>query len=71
MSNTIFIGAGEVAQELGISIAYAYKLVKQLNSELEAKGFITIAGRTSRKYFQEKIYGVTARKGETYACIQN
>ena len=26
--------------------------------EVEAKGFITIAGRVSRKYYEEKFYGM-------------
>ena len=37
---------------------FAYKLVRQMNEELEAKGFITIAGRVSRKYYEEKFYGM-------------
>lgn len=36
----------------------AYKLIRQMNEELEAKGFITIAGRVSRKYYEEKFYGM-------------
>ena len=32
----------EVAQELSVSKPYAYKLIRQLNEELKAKGFITI-----------------------------
>ena len=47
-----FIRVGEVAKELEVSIPYAYKLIKKLNDELEAKGFITIAGRVSRQYLK-------------------
>ena len=54
----LFVTAGEVAQDLGISKPFAYKLVRQMNEELEAKGFITIAGRVSRKYYEEKFYGM-------------
>ncbi len=64
MSNPVFIKAEEVAKDLGVSTAYAYKLIKKLNGELKAKGFITISGRVSRKYYLEKIYGTEARKGE-------
>ena len=42
-------------RDLGSSKPFAYKLVRQMNEELEAKGFITIAGRVSRKYYEEKI----------------
>lgn len=41
-----------------MSIAYAYKLVKQLNKELEDKGFFTIRGRVSKQYFEERFYGI-------------
>lgn len=62
MNNKLFIKADEIAAELGISKPYAYKLIRKLNEELSAKGFITISGRVSRKYFEEKIYGETTRK---------
>lgn len=48
--------ADEVARELGVSRSYAYKLIKQLNEELRKKGYITVAGRVSRRYFNEKLY---------------
>jgi hypothetical protein len=47
----------EVAQELSVSKPYAYKLIHQLNDELKEKGFITIAGRVNRQYFNERFYG--------------
>ena len=56
MKNDLFVTAGEVAQDLGVSKPFAYKLVRQMNEELE--GFITIAGRVSRKYYEEKFYGM-------------
>ena len=40
MEGIIFITATEMAEILGISKPYAYKIIKQLNEELEAKGFI-------------------------------
>ena len=48
-----FIRAEEVAQELSVSKPYAYKLIRQLNEELKAKGFITITGRVNRQYFMK------------------
>ncbi len=56
-----FICAEEVAQELSVSKPYAYKLIRQLNEELKAKGFITIAGRVNRQYFYERV--LRSRKG--------
>ena len=55
--NHLFLRAGEVAEELGVSTAYAYKLIRTLNSDLQKRGFITINGRVSRQYFNEKLYG--------------
>ena len=46
----------EVAQELGVSKSYAYKIVQKLNQELKEKGYLTISGRVKREYFQEKAY---------------
>jgi len=43
-----FIKADEVAEELGISKPYAYKIIRRLNEELRQKGMITIAGRVDR-----------------------
>ena len=57
MNKQLMIAAGEVAEVLGISISHAYKIVRLLNKDLEAKGFITVAGRVSKKYFEEKFYG--------------
>ncbi|NLO42992.1 MAG: hypothetical protein GX109_08200 [Bacteroidales bacterium] len=56
MKNSLFMRAGEVAKELGVSEAYAYKLIKKLNKEQEAKGYLTIHGRLNREYFGAKLY---------------
>lgn len=57
MQTNKFIRVDEVAEELNVSKPYAYKLIRQLNDELKAKGFITIAGRVNRQYFNERLYG--------------
>ena len=71
MTNQIFMRANEVAEELGVSIAYAYKLIRELNAELQKSGYITINGRVSRQYFKEKLYGNNSEgeKGAIYAGI--
>lgn len=56
MDERLFITAAEVADTLGISKAFAYKLVRQMNKELAEKGYLTIAGRVNREYFMEKLY---------------
>ena len=58
-----FMKVEEVAQELGISKSYAYKIVQKLNAELKSLGYLTISGRINRKYFMEKLcYGGAERK---------
>ena len=52
----IFIRAEEIAKELGVSKPYAYKLIQKMNTELKNKGYITISGRVSRQYYEEKLY---------------
>ena len=44
MSNQIFMRVNEVAEELGVSVPYAYKLIRQMNEELAKTGCITISG---------------------------
>ena len=57
--NEKFLEVGDVMQILGISKSAAYKLMRQINSELEKKGYIVIRGKVSRKYFEERIYGMS------------
>lgn len=57
-----FIRADEVAKELAVSKPYAYKLIRKLNDELKAQGFVTIAGRINRQYFNERLYGAGKEK---------
>ena len=64
MAGEIFMGVEEVAEELGVSIPYAYKLIRSMNEELKKIGCITIAGRIDRKLFYEKFYGTREQKGE-------
>ena len=45
------IRAEEVAKELDVSVPYAYKIIRKLNDELKAKGYITVAGRVNRKSY--------------------
>lgn len=44
----------DVAQAMGISRSYAYKVVRQLNAELANMGYLTVSGRVNRQYFLER-----------------
>lgn len=63
MSDSIFVGAAEVAEVLGISKALAYRMIRDWNEELKKKGYTTVQGCVSREYFKEKIYGMN-KKGD-------
>ena len=57
MENKRFLNVNDVAQYLDISVPTAYKIIRQLNGELGKKGYLTVAGRVSRAYFEQKVYG--------------
>lgn len=48
----------DVMAVLEVSESKAYGILRQMNEELKAKGFITIPGKVPTAYFEEKIYGV-------------
>ena len=54
----MYYGAEEVAELLRISKGKSYAIIRDLNKELEQKGFITIAGKVPRKYLEERCYGI-------------
>ncbi len=57
MSNSIFMRASEVQAFLGVSQTEAYRIIKRLNEELKAGGYMVIQGRINRRYLEQKIYG--------------
>ena len=61
MAVTLFVRASDVAKEMGVSEAMAYKIIRKLNNELKEQGFVTVQGRLSRQYFEERIYGIKTK----------
>ena len=55
MEEKTFLTVDEVAEILTVSKSKAYEIVRQLNKELKAKGFITVAARVSKTYFNERM----------------
>ena len=53
-SNQYMMCVEDVAKELDCSKSYAYKIVKTLNKELAAQGYITMAGRVPRAFWEKK-----------------
>ena len=60
MTGKLFLNAKDVAEIMDVSVSMAYKIIKKLNAELKEKGCITVSGKISRKYFEEKVYGTTS-----------
>ena len=58
MNNRIFYDADEVSNMLDVSLGQAYKIIRKLNDELKARGYIVIAGKVSKQFFNEKYYGL-------------
>lgn len=58
MQSTLYFTAKEVQEMLGVSRAKAYKILKELNAELEAKGYIAVPGKIPKKFLAEKYYGL-------------
>lgn len=56
----IFITAPEMATMLGISTGHAYKLIRTLNQELKQSGYLVIAGKVPKTYFEKRWFGYTA-----------
>lgn len=51
-----FLFVGDVIQILGVSTSKAYQVMREINKELSAAGYVTIAGRVPYKRFCEKFY---------------
>lgn len=60
IENKIYIIASELAEMLGVSVRHAYKIIRKLNQELEKNGFLVIAGKVPRRYFEKRWYGFSA-----------
>lgn len=50
-----FIDAAEVAETLGISLGKAYEIIRELNTQLEERGYITRSGQVLPEVFPGKV----------------
>lgn len=56
----IFITAPEMSELLGVSLGHAYKIIREMNKELEKSGYLVIAGKVPRGYFEKRWFGFIA-----------
>ena len=61
-----FLSAKDISLYMDVSLSMAYRIIRQLNEELSERGYITVAGRVSRSYFEEKTY---MNKGRDYVSL--
>jgi hypothetical protein len=54
MPDKLFLNADDIVEIMRIAKSTAYKLMQQLNKELEAKGYIVICGKVPTQYFFER-----------------
>lgn len=52
-----YVEKKEVMEALGVADTKALAIIRELNDQLKEKGYVTVTGRVSRKYFEEKYYG--------------
>jgi len=60
MENKVYYSASDIAKMLGCSISHAYKLVRIMNKQLAADGYLVLAGKVPIRYFEERWYGLSA-----------
>lgn len=46
--------ADEVGLKLGIKKATAYERIRKLNKELNEMGYMTVAGKINKRYFEKR-----------------
>ena len=46
----------QVMAKLRVSKSFAYKLIHQLNEEMAAAGSITIPGKVSERYLEQRLF---------------
>lgn len=59
MSKQVYT-AKDISEILGVSESKSYQYIRQMNKELEEKGFLICRGRISVAYFQERFFGIKA-----------
>lgn len=56
MEKRKMLNAKEVAEVLEISNSYAYKIIDQLNRELQKAGYLTIPGKVDSLYLEKRYF---------------
>lgn len=54
MENSIFLTVTDIMALLGVKESKAYAIIKTLNGELNDHGYMTVAGKVNRAYFEQR-----------------
>lgn len=57
MKNNYMMNADDIMKELGVGRSKAYKIIKELNVELEKSGYTVLSGKIPRPFVERKFYG--------------
>lgn len=57
MKSNHMMTAEDISKELGVSKGHAYKLIREMNEELKKDGYLVIAGKIPKAFWQTKFYG--------------
>ena len=55
MQDQLYIDKEQLMELIGVGPKKAYQLIRQVNRELEAAGYIVIKGRCPRKHLLERL----------------
>lgn len=59
--NAKLIGVDEVCEQLNVSRAYAYKVIRKLNAEMQGNGCLVVPEKVNRMLSQASITASIAR----------
>lgn len=65
---SLFYTAMEVQEMLGVSRGKAYQMIRELNEQLQDMGYIIVAGKVPKKFFEEHFYGMDLQKNAETVC---
>lgn len=60
--------ANEVSELLGVSNSYAYKIIRDLNTELKTQGYLTINGKVDSLYVERRFFP-SSEEEDAYAAV--
>lgn len=56
--------AKDLQELLGVSESKAYAYIRQMNAELQEKGFLTVRGKIPAAYVKERFFGMPVERKE-------